>query len=134
MIFECPYCGQSLEVDDEGAGQTVDCPTCHQPVIIPDPGAQTEVSASSESASMKAPPMYVPLQPLAPTDSKPLVKKRRGTGCGHLLILLIAFAAGAFGYAMFRFQESPAQVWNRLTTFVQRFIPGQPTPAPSPEE
>jgi pullulanase len=134
MIFECPYCRQSLEVDDEGAGQTVDCPTCHRPLIIPDPAAQPAASASSEQASVKAPPMYVPLQPLAPTEAKPLVKKRRGTGCGHLLMLLIAFAAGAFGYAMFRFQESPERVWARLTTFVQRIVQGQPSPAPSPEE
>ena len=79
--------------------------------------------------------MHVPLQPLAPSESKPLIKVRKGPGCFSFLLLLIVAGAGAFGYAMYRWQESPEQVWNRLTTVVRHFVQEQfPAPTPSPEE
>jgi pullulanase len=80
--------------------------------------------------------MYVPLQPLAPGTSGPLIRKRKGFGCAHLILFLVTITVGAFCYAMYRFQESPAQVWNRLTTFVNRLAQTgpEPTPESSPVE
>jgi DNA-directed RNA polymerase subunit RPC12/RpoP len=33
--FQCDKCGQNLEVDEAGAGMTVDCPKCSKPVYVP---------------------------------------------------------------------------------------------------
>jgi pullulanase len=66
----------------------------------------------------------VPLQPVAPQK----VATRRGRGVfSSLLLLLFLGAVGAFVYAMFRFDETPQQVWERVMAFVQP----QPTPAPA---
>jgi pullulanase len=129
MIFECPYCDQSLQVESAGAGQTIHCPTCGKPVVIPDPNAPNV----PEQPVSPRPPMHVPLQPLTP-GFKPLVKKKRRLGCGTFLLLLIFIAAGAFAYAMYRFQERPAQVWERLTTFVHDLLEKQRPAVPAPTE
>lgn len=131
MIFECPYCDQSLEVENAGAGQTIHCPICGQPVIIPDPNAPNV----AQQPTVPRPPMYVPLQPLASGASKPLIKKKKRLGCGVFFFLLVVISAGGFGYAMYRYQESPAQVWDRLTTFVRSLLEKQaPAPGPLPVE
>ena len=36
-------------------------------------------------------------------------------------------------YAMYRFQESPDQVWNRLTSYVERYIPREPAKIAEPK-
>lgn len=35
IIFDCPKCGQELEVDSSGAGSEINCPSCNQSIIIP---------------------------------------------------------------------------------------------------
>jgi pullulanase len=120
MNLECPHCRQHLEIDQAWAGNTLECPSCHQSVLLPRPAAQP----------IAPPPVNVPLQPTASTS---VVKKSKGSGCGTFLFMLIVLAAGAFGYAMYRWQESPEQVWQRLTTYVERFVQGEEARAPEPE-
>lgn len=35
MTFDCPHCGQSLECDEDMAGDVVECPACTKPVTCP---------------------------------------------------------------------------------------------------
>ena len=35
ITFQCDNCGQNLEVEEAGAGMTVDCPKCGKPVYVP---------------------------------------------------------------------------------------------------
>lgn len=37
LIFNCPKCGQQLEVDATGAGQEIPCPECGETIVIPEP-------------------------------------------------------------------------------------------------
>ena len=122
MIFECLNCRQSLEVEDENAGEKIHCPTCGQALTIPNPGETAAPVSESTQAMAAQPPMYVPLQPRGPGASQPLVKRRRGGGCGGLLALLLLVGAGGFLYLMYRYQESPQQSWNRVSDFVQQLI------------
>src|SRR4029077_7954188 len=107
MQVECPNCKQIVEIDKTLAGSTIECPSCQQPFAIP---------------FAPPPPMHVPLQPGAPSASVSK-RKRKGLGCGcdTFFLLFILIGAGAFGYAMYRFQESPRQVWSRLTTAIERY-------------
>ncbi|MFL6515233.1 MAG: type I pullulanase [Chthoniobacterales bacterium] len=73
--------------------------------------------------------MHVPLQPVAPGVAKPLVKKRRGCGCGSSLLLFLIIAAAGFVYLMYRFQESPHQTAGRLTTFARGLLQHRAEPA-----
>src|SRR5437868_14882409 len=116
MIFECPNCTQSLEVENAGAGQTIHCPTCGEPVIIPDPSSSGQ-EAQPERIGPR-PPMHVPLQPLGAGATKPLIKKRRGYGCGSTLFLLLVLAGIGFAYLMYRVQEPPQQTADRVRPFV----------------
>src|SRR3954469_23428951 len=133
MIFECPNCRQSLEVENAGAGQAIHCPPCGEPVIIPDPFAQPEQEPTSETIGPR-PPMHVPLQPLAPGAAKPLIKKRRGCGCGSSLFLLMVLAGSGFVYLMYRFQESPGQTADRVTSYLRDWLPRQIETAPEQPE
>jgi len=40
--FRCDKCGQNLEVDEAGAGMTVDCPKCGKPVYVPTKPTETD--------------------------------------------------------------------------------------------
>jgi len=52
MIFNCPKCGQELEVDASGAGQEITCPSCSESISIPAPGSPgTRVTATDEPAA-----------------------------------------------------------------------------------
>jgi predicted Zn finger-like uncharacterized protein len=35
--FSCPNCGQSIVVDEAGAGMEVPCPNCQQTLVVPAP-------------------------------------------------------------------------------------------------
>ncbi|MGC3991437.1 MAG: alginate lyase family protein [Chthoniobacteraceae bacterium] len=59
-------------------------------------------------------------------------RKKSGGGCGWLLMLLLLLGAGAFCYAMFRFNESPQQVWQRVVHSVQDWLNPAPAPTPTP--
>ena len=106
MRFECPHCGQSIEFDEGGAGKPVHCPNCGQSVLLP----------------------------RAAGEAKPLLERPRArSGCGTFLFLLMVLAAGGFGYAMYRWQESPARTWERLTSEVERFVSEKLARAAAPE-
>ena len=58
ITFNCDKCGQSLEIDEAGAGQLVDCPKCGTPVEVPyklKPSAATTTppTAVAEPSSVK---------------------------------------------------------------------------------
>jgi DNA-directed RNA polymerase subunit RPC12/RpoP len=37
ITFECPHCGQSVAIDEAGAGLQIDCPRCRSPLTVPRP-------------------------------------------------------------------------------------------------
>ncbi len=37
IVFECPYCGKSLSIDQRGAGLVIACTACEQLVTVPIP-------------------------------------------------------------------------------------------------
>ncbi len=39
ILFNCPNCGQELEVDSEAAGTELNCPTCNEQLVVPSPVA-----------------------------------------------------------------------------------------------
>ena len=139
MNLDCPHCSQNLEMDDAWAGNILECPSCHQPFTVPAPAeadhhpAEPLAAVPSETAMAPPPPIYVPLQPLAPAAMT--VRRKRKIGCGFdsVLLFVIVVSAGAFGYAMYRWQESPRQVWSRLMTSVERFTTEKFTEPPPPD-
>ncbi len=139
MTFDCPHCQQNIEVDDAGAGLTVECPTCHQPIKIPKPAGKDAYNephrsqtAGPEQPPANAPPMHVPLQPVAADASASLVKKKSSSGCLKFVLFVVMIGAAAFGYAMYRWQQSPQQTWNRLLNSGKRFVREQFGPARTP--
>jgi uncharacterized Zn finger protein (UPF0148 family) len=64
ILFECPACGKSLVVDEQGEGMIVDCPQCHINVIVPpktppgeEPPAKPKAPAPPAPASTSEPEM-----------------------------------------------------------------------------
>jgi hypothetical protein len=67
-----------------------------------------------------------------PGNYTPSPPPRRGGGFGKFLRALVVLAVGAFGYAMFHFDESPQQVWKRLVDAVEAMLKPEPAPTPAP--
>lgn len=56
IIFDCPRCGQELEVDSSGAGSEIDCPSCTETITIPQPGTKgTRTSGADTSGAIPFP-------------------------------------------------------------------------------
>lgn len=56
IVFNCPHCGLSLEVDQDAAGQQFDCPTCQKPVTVPAAAAVPLKTALVGTAVLPASP------------------------------------------------------------------------------
>jgi hypothetical protein len=55
--FDCPHCRQVLEVEDQGAGQSVPCPKCNKSLRIPPKAivsVQTPVKTEAKTTAVRA--------------------------------------------------------------------------------
>lgn len=50
IIFECPQCGKSLEIDSRGAGYLIVCPDCKNEIQVPSWDETEEVVESPAPA------------------------------------------------------------------------------------
>lgn len=53
IIFDCPHCGKSLEIDARGAGYLVTCPDCRNEVRVPDNRSSTVPPGDSDRIEME---------------------------------------------------------------------------------
>jgi len=54
ILFECPQCGKSLEIDARGAGYIIICPDCKNEIQVPpwkSSGSEGETDAEAEDDS-----------------------------------------------------------------------------------
>lgn len=87
--FECPHCGQSLEVELGDAPCTVNCPACNNLLHLPaarqnltaSPKPSPPVTAKSEAKKHKKPPVEKPI-----SSSK---NKGDYKGCGGCLVIIV---------------------------------------------
>lgn len=112
--FNCEHCGQSLTVDESGAGSVVNCPKCSESVLVPGvlaPEAEQPTLATPQNltlcpdcareVSMRAATCPHCGAPLSTADPKPQltastapISKPKG-GTSVLRIVLMATGAGA---------------------------------------
>jgi DNA-directed RNA polymerase subunit RPC12/RpoP len=71
IAFECDKCGQSLVVDEAGAGMTVTCPQCSQSLLVP--SIAKEKATPQRVSTAPPPPRRLPPPP-------PLTSSNRPTG------------------------------------------------------
>lgn len=50
IVFECPECGKSLAIDEQGAGLVVNCPDCGGRMQVPVPERFAEAAPGAEAA------------------------------------------------------------------------------------
>ncbi len=55
VIFNCPKCGQELEVDASGIGEEISCPSCSQKIQIPATATPAPAGASEAAGEAPAP-------------------------------------------------------------------------------
>lgn len=76
IVFNCPHCGLSLEVDQDAAGQQFDCPTCQKSVTVPIKTALTGTAGSTPSPRdekrMAVPLSQKPIESLIQKPNKSL--------------------------------------------------------------
>ncbi len=148
LNFDCPKCGQNLEIDDSWATQEIECPKCHEAIAVPavsepvheSEGQPAAPAPSPSFADPAVPPMHVPLQPLSPEER--LFKKQRKRRISVLteFVLIVIFAAlAAFAYDSYRRHESPQQALARLTGDIRQLfgketaVEPEATPEATPE-
>lgn len=70
IIFECPQCGKSLEIDAKGAGYLIVCPDCKREIQVPsweeleenEPVSSVDVTRVDSPTFSDTEPMIVQLQ------------------------------------------------------------------------
>jgi len=100
ISFACNKCGQSIVVDEAGAGITVDCPTCKKPIYVPSSTALSTKSTPVRIETKSTKPMVV-TTPIsrAPTPSvTPATAQKQGALHPAIEASLICLVVGvAFG-------------------------------------
>lgn len=109
----------------------VDCPNCARSLTVP------VMAIPLQNGGVSRPKASQPIRmrrPVPGSDSS-LNPPRQGGGGEFFKFLLVfsALAAGGFGYAMLRFDESPQQVWRRLVDATEARAEPLPTPSPAPK-
>ena len=46
IVFDCPHCGKSLAIDQDGAGMAITCPDCQNVIQVPYPDAMAAETAA----------------------------------------------------------------------------------------
>lgn len=77
IIFPCPHCTRSLEVEPAGAGLTVKCPLCNKDVRIPQPAAEPSapMPETTDSAMAPSPPQNISDQSTKPVPENAKAKQ-----------------------------------------------------------
>lgn len=73
LTFNCPHCGQTLEVDEGAAGANIDCPACGKEITIP----------TTKSA---APPPPAVAAPVVPTAAPPPAQEQAHGASKHFAV------------------------------------------------
>src|ERR1017187_8388909 len=81
ITFACDKCGQSLTVDEAGAGMTIDCPNCGKPTYVPSRSAVPPEEPSTpapdlsvKTAAVQSPPLaMVSVSPSPQAPSRPSI-------------------------------------------------------------
>ncbi|HUJ08825.1 MAG TPA: restriction endonuclease [Verrucomicrobiae bacterium] len=68
--FSCSHCGQSLVIDEAGAGTSIDCPKCAKPVYVP--SAPVKTSNTPPPVLAQTPKQSLGKAPNISSISKPL--------------------------------------------------------------
>jgi len=63
ITFNCKHCGQLLEIDEQGAGVSIDCPKCGKPAYVP-----SRPTTSSPQTPVRVAPIFP--QPAVPSRVK----------------------------------------------------------------
>lgn len=53
ILFECPQCGKSLEIDARGAGYIIVCPDCKNEIQVPAWNATGELQAAEPDSESR---------------------------------------------------------------------------------
>ncbi len=88
-------------------------PGCQQPFTVPSMPAVSMVNAIPRPFAKTS--SQIPRSASRRSSGPMRRSPRGGGGFGRFLMVLIAVAVAGFGYMMVRFNESPQQVWKRLT-------------------
>src|SRR5579872_841751 len=75
LIFNCPKCGQELEVDASGAGEEINCPACGEHILIPEPAADATAPPTAEQEA--APLIPQPINAIATSAAAKIEKHLR---------------------------------------------------------
>ena len=138
MIFPCPHCQQPLEISPEWAGHGVDCPHCGQGLVVPAAEQAAPPAAPVRPDGARPRPEGMPaLRPKQPPRTSPTATGRRvpaqkkgGSGLGRLVLVLALLVAAGLGYAKYRYDRSPLQVWQDLTAYFAGRTEPPATPPP----
>ena len=86
IVFTCKHCGQQLEIDEHGAGVSIDCPKCGKAVYVP----------SRSTVAAQQPPKRVTVNPSRKPNSLPPAIE------GGLHCVVIAVVLFVVGLMLFR--------------------------------
>lgn len=53
ILFECPFCTKSLQIDARGAGLMIECPDCHQQVQVPEFSSVVPAGVGGQQVGIK---------------------------------------------------------------------------------
>jgi len=77
IVFECPNCGQELEVDSEAAGTEINCPSCNKKIVIPQPEAAQAGPAGGPTSPPPFPHSTSEVHPINPIAASAAAKEEK---------------------------------------------------------
>jgi hypothetical protein len=110
ITFNCDKCGQSLTIDEAGAGQLVDCPKCGKPLEVPYKSKPLDKAATP-----------APSPPPAPRPGKTARASSPLRKILTVLVIIVALVGGLFTFNLWRTQQ-PARAEAAPVTELQEVM------------
>src|ERR1019366_8479204 len=102
ITFSCSHCGQTVVIDEAGAGMSLDCPQCSKPVYVPtkprsvhEPVKQTPIEQPPlGSRTSPSAPITLSGHDLALTAGELVILQKRHHGVVIVLPLIMPLVVG----------------------------------------